>query len=103
MKTLAAELFSLYRFESIKQKILLYCFPLGEASVVSDLSLFFFPITIAVCHLFSILKEVIVISGPWLWVTGTVRAVFQLSLDFPSPPLQTKINLSKKSLERVES
>lgn len=81
MKTLTPELFSLYRFESMKQKILLYCFPLGEASVVSDLSLFF-PTTTAVCHLFSIPKEEIIISGSWLWVTGTVRAVFQLRLIF---------------------
>lgn len=83
VKTLKPELFSLYRFESVKQKILLYCFPSREAS---DLPLFFFPVTIAVCHLSSIPKEVTV-SGPLLWVTGTVRAVFQFSLGFPSPPL----------------
>lgn len=77
-------------------KDLLYCFPLWEASIVSDLPLFFFPVTTAVCHLFSTPKEVIVLSRPLLWVTGTVRAVCQFSLDFPSPPHQTKISLSKE-------
>lgn len=30
------------------------------------------------------------LSGPLLWVTDRARAVFQLSLDFPSPPLTSQ-------------
>lgn len=86
VRTLTPELFSLHRFEGVRQEILLYCFPLGGGLVVSDLPLFFFLVTAAACRLFPIPKD-----GPLLYVTGTVRAVFPLSLDVPFlPPLASQ-------------
>lgn len=96
VRTLTPELFCLHRFEGVRQEILLYCFPLGGGLVVSDLPLFFFPVTAAACHLFPIAKD-----GPLLYVTGTVRALFQLSLDVPFlPPLasQRLVRVRKNSL-----
>lgn len=100
--TLTSELFSLYKFENVKQKKSSVLFSFGGGFSCVRSPPFLLPYYTAVCHLFSIPKEVIG-SGPLLWVTSAVRAVCQLSLDFPSPPHQTKINLRKDILERVES